>query len=135
MSSTPLLVYGTLRLGYPNRWAKRLARSARHLGTARVPGRLYRVTWYPGLRLRGAMGYRQADDWVTGDLFHLRNPATLADLDAYEGKHEYRRVIATAMFPKGEKVRCWVYEYRGRVNEARRIVSGDWMEVVSDLLA
>ena len=113
------MVYGTLRRGCTNRHARLLDRSARYLGTARVRGKLYKVRWYPGVRLRGG-----ADDWVTGDLFRLRNPAMLAALDRYEGSHEYRRVEATAVRSGGRRVRCWVYEYLGRVK--RRIASGDW---------
>lgn len=117
MSSRPLFVYGTLRRGCTNRHARLLDRSAVYLGTACVRGKLYKVSWYPGIRLRGG-----GDDWVTGDLFRLRNPATLAALDHYEGSHEYRRVEATAVRSDGCGVRCWVYEYLGRVK--RRIASG-----------
>jgi gamma-glutamylcyclotransferase (GGCT)/AIG2-like uncharacterized protein YtfP len=124
MSSRPLFVYGTLRHGYPNRYARLLERSARYLGTARIPGRLYRVSWYPGARVR-----RSANEWVTGDLFRLRNAAMLARLDQYEGAHEYRRVAATALLPGGERMRCWVYEFIGGVMEGRRVQSGDWMQV------
>ncbi len=93
------------------------------MGSARVGGRLYRVKWYPGMTL-GAGG----DEWVIGDLFQVRNPATLAELDEYEGSTEYRRVPTTAVLENGDPVRCWVYEYIGRVMEERRIVSGDWMK-------
>jgi gamma-glutamylcyclotransferase (GGCT)/AIG2-like uncharacterized protein YtfP len=96
--------------------------SAQFLGAARVQARLYRVKWYPGLTLRADVG-----EWVVGDLFRVRNPATLAALDQYEGSTEYRRVPATAVLETGERVRCWVYEYIGRVTEERRIISGDWM--------
>jgi gamma-glutamylcyclotransferase (GGCT)/AIG2-like uncharacterized protein YtfP len=66
------------------------------------------------------------DEWVVGDLFQVRDPATMAALDEYEGS-EYRRVLTTAVFETGSEMRCWVYEYIGRVTEERRIVSGDWM--------
>ncbi len=86
-----------------------------------LAGRLYRVKSYPGIRLRD-----QTDDWVVGDLFRVRDPATLSALDEYEGS-EYRRVLTTAVLENGDETRCWVYEYIGRVTEERRIVSGDWM--------
>jgi len=66
-------------------------------------------------------------EWVAGDLFRLRDPATLAALDEYEGANEYRRVLTTAVLEDGEATRCWVYEYIGPVKEERRIKSGDWM--------
>jgi len=123
MSSRALFVYGTLRRGCANRHARLLDRSARFLGTARVQGRLYRVKWYPGIALRA-----EADDWVVGDLFLVRDPQTLAALDQYEGSDEYRRVLTTAVLEGGHRVRCWVYEYIGGVTEERRIVSGEWMK-------
>jgi gamma-glutamylcyclotransferase (GGCT)/AIG2-like uncharacterized protein YtfP len=92
------------------------------MGTARIQARLYRVKWYPGIRLSEA-----GDEWVVGDVFQLRDPSTLAALDEYEGSSEYRRVLAAADLENGDRVRCWVYEYIGPVSEDRRIVSGDWM--------
>lgn len=122
MSSWPLFVYGTLRRGNGNRHARLLDRAALFLGSGRVQGRLYRVRWYPGMTLRSSEG-----EWVVGDLFRLRDPATLAALDEYEGANEYRRVLTTAVLEDGEATRCWVYEYIGPVKEERRIKSGDWM--------
>jgi gamma-glutamylcyclotransferase (GGCT)/AIG2-like uncharacterized protein YtfP len=66
-------------------------------------------------------------DWVVGDVFELRDGATLVALDEYEGSEEFRRVPATAVLENGDLVECWVYEYIGPVSEERRIVSGDWM--------
>ena len=114
-------MYGTLRRGYTNRYARLLDRSAQHLGTARIQGRLYDLGRYPGVRLQG-----EADEWVTGDLFRLRNrEAVLAALDAYEGL-AFERVPAMAVLPAGDRVRCWVYEYKLGVAEDRRILSGDY---------
>ena len=114
-----LFVYGTLRRGFENRHAHLLDRSARYLGTARVQGRLYDLGQYPGIRLAD-----NPDQWVTGDLFRLRNAeAILAALDEYEGS-EFARVPAIAALPSGERVPCWVYEYKPEVAEERRIVSG-----------
>jgi len=122
MSSWPLFVYGTLRRGNGNRHARLLEHSARFLGSARVQGRLFRVQWYPGLTLRADVG-----EWVVGDLFRVRDPMVLTELDEYEGSNEYRRVLTTAVVENGEETRCWVYEYVGPVKEERRIESGDWM--------
>jgi len=121
MSSKAIFVYGTLRRGCANRHARLLERSAQFLGKARVEGRLYRVDSYPGITLGG-----EADDWVVGDLFDLKDPDTLTALDEYEGS-EYRRVLTMAVLEGGTESQCWVYEFIGPVTEARRIVSGDWM--------
>lgn len=120
MPSEYLWVYGTLRRGCVNPHAHLLRRAARYVGPARVQARLYRIKWYPGIRLGG-------DQWVTGDLFQLLDQAVLAELDRYEGSNEYRRVRAIAELASGERVKCWVYEYLGGVSESRRIASGDWL--------
>jgi len=124
MSSDHLWVYGTLRRGCANPYADLLSRSARYLGLARVQARLYRVSWYPGIRLGG-----DPTDWVVGDLFRILRPDTLPMLDAYEGPNEYRRMHAIAVLEDGRQVRTWIYEYLGSVNESRRIASGDWLKL------
>ena len=128
MSSRPLFVYGTLRHGYPNRYARLLEHSALYLGTASIPGRLYKISWYPGVRLLKRGEDAANKDSVVGDLFRLRDPKMLATLDQYEGSNEYRRVTATATSPDGTRVRCWVYEFIGGVLESQRVPSGDWFD-------
>jgi gamma-glutamylcyclotransferase (GGCT)/AIG2-like uncharacterized protein YtfP len=122
MSSEHLWVYGTLRHGCSNPHADLLRRSALYLGSARVQARLYRIDWYPGIRLGG-----EPEEWVTGDLFQIADPIVLPELDQYEGSNEYRRVHAEAELPNGTRLRCWVYEYLGGVSESHRIASGDWL--------
>ena len=118
-----LFVYGTLRRGYTNRYARLLDRSAQYLGTARIQGRLYDLGRYPGVHLQGG-----ADEWVTGDLFRLRNAeAVLAELDEYEGS-AFERVSTMAVLSAADRVRCWVYEYKLGVAEDRRILSGDYSQ-------
>ena len=129
MSSRPLFVYGTLRHGYPNRYARLLEHSARYLGTARIPGRLYRISWYPGVRLVKGAEDAVNKEFVVGDLFRLRDPKMLAKLDQYEGSNEYQRVAATATLSDGTRVRCWIYEFIGGVLESQRVPSGDWFDV------
>jgi gamma-glutamylcyclotransferase (GGCT)/AIG2-like uncharacterized protein YtfP len=63
---------------------------------------------------------------VTGDVFAELDEETLAELDRYEGSHEYRRISAEAWLESGERVECWIYEYLGPVTEADRIPSGVW---------
>ncbi len=81
------------------------------------------MEWYPGILLGGG-----PEDWVVGDLFRILDPATLEALDQYEGSSEYRRVRADVELENGDRVKCWVYEYLGGINEERRIVSGDWLD-------
>ena len=118
MSSGPhLFVYGTLKSGFANRFARRLRREAKLVGPARMRGRLYRVRWYPGMRPP-----RDPAEWVAGELFLLRHPkSTLSALDEYEGRHEYRRVLRTAILNTGRAVSAWVYIFRWRLAEDRRL--------------
>ena len=111
-----LFVYGTLRKGSKNKFARLLADQSDYVGPARVSGRLYDFGRYPGARPAG-----QSDHWITGEVFRLRAPAeALAILDEYEGP-EYERATVTA----GER-ECWIYWYVGRA-AGRLITSGDWL--------
>jgi gamma-glutamylcyclotransferase (GGCT)/AIG2-like uncharacterized protein YtfP len=117
-----LFVYGTLKSSFENRFARSLRREARLLGRAHMPGRLYRVRWYPGMRPP-----RDAGDLVTGELYRLRQPlSTLGLLDRYEGT-PYSRELRTAVLATGETFRAWVYMYRQRLPEERRVDSGEWL--------
>jgi gamma-glutamylcyclotransferase (GGCT)/AIG2-like uncharacterized protein YtfP len=116
-----LFVYGTLRRGFANPYAQYLAEHAKWSGEARVAGRLYDLGRYPGLRRSS-----HPQDWVTGELYKLpENPALLPALDKYEGQ-DFKRVLAIACREGRPSVKTWVYEYRPRVSDARRIISGDW---------
>jgi gamma-glutamylcyclotransferase (GGCT)/AIG2-like uncharacterized protein YtfP len=114
-----LFVYGTLLSACRNPVARRLAAGATLLGPARAPGRLYRLARYPALRPARGIG-----EWVSGEVYRLRNPwRMLTVLDDYEGAL-YRRVLAAT----DAGVRVWVYEYRRRVGESRRIPGGNWLD-------
>ncbi len=121
MSSHPyLFVYGTLKSGFTNRFALRLRREAQLLGRARMPGRLYRIRWYPGMRPP-----RDSDDLVTGELYKLRQPSkTLAALDEYE--EQYHRELHRATLESGRAFLAWVYMYSQPRPEDCYIVSGEW---------
>jgi Gamma-glutamyl cyclotransferase, AIG2-like len=70
---------------------------------------------------------------VTGDLFRV-GAEQMKALDEFEGISayevegaEYRRVKVTAVIENTEAVSAWVYEWKGPVDEEKRIPSGDWM--------
>jgi gamma-glutamylcyclotransferase (GGCT)/AIG2-like uncharacterized protein YtfP len=122
-----VFVYGTLRRGGSN--AFRMD-GAEFVASAEVSGRLYHISWYPGLVLGRGKGM------VTGDLFRV-GPEQMKALDEFEGISanevegaEYRRVKATAVIEHIEALSAWVYEWKGPVAEERRIASGDWFDVV-----
>ena len=117
-----LFVYGTLRSAFRNPYARLLAQQAVLVGTAHLPGRLYRLGKYPGLLAPGT-----SKDWVAGELYRLPTAfsALLWMLDQYEGP-TFERVLAVAHRGGRSPVKTWVYLYRQRVSEAQRIVSGDY---------
>jgi len=126
-----LFVYGTLRRGLRNPWARYLAEKARWLDQARLAGRLYDLGRYPGLRRSS-----KAADWVVGDLYRLpeeqdRWAEVLRALDEYEGE-EFRRVRAVARRAGRPSVQTWVYEYVPSVLTRPRILSGDYLDRNAD---
>lgn len=121
-SAQYLFVYGTLQSSFTkNRYARYLAQNADLIGPARIPGRLYALKRYPGLRPP-----QSDEDWVWGEVYRLRVPVpTLRVLDAYEGG-DYRRVRRLATLAKGGEVRCWVYVFWMPLARYRRVDSGAW---------
>lgn len=124
-----VFVYGTLREGGSN--AVRM-KDGNILTTGRVQGRLYRISWYPGLVLGGGRSH------VRGEVYEV-SPAHLRALDEYEGiaageteGREYRRVRVQVTLdpPIGESLEAWAWEWRGRIKRSRRIHSGDWIDFV-----
>jgi gamma-glutamylcyclotransferase (GGCT)/AIG2-like uncharacterized protein YtfP len=103
LSSQPyLFVYGTLKSSFRNRYARRLRREALLAGRATMPGRLYRIRWYPGMRPAC-----RPEDVVTGELYRLRQPGkTLEALDEYED--DYRRELNRATLETGQSFPAWV---------------------------
>jgi gamma-glutamylcyclotransferase (GGCT)/AIG2-like uncharacterized protein YtfP len=121
LSSQPyLFVYGTLKSTFRNRYARRLHREALLAGQATMPGRLYRIHWYPGMRPP-----RDCGDFVKGELYRLRQPSKMLEvLDEYED--DYRRELRRATLETGQSFPAWVYIYRHRRPEDRYIASGEW---------
>jgi len=119
-----LFVDGTLKSGFHNRYARQLKREARLLGPARMPGRLYRIRWYPGMRPA-----RDPKDLITGELYKLRQPAkTLEALDKWEESYDRELHRVTLVDGQtGQTFRAWVYVHRRRLSEDRYLPSGEWL--------
>jgi gamma-glutamylcyclotransferase (GGCT)/AIG2-like uncharacterized protein YtfP len=118
---THLFVYGTLRRGSKNKFARLLHAHAQFAGNARMPGRLYRLGSYPG-----AVSSNQAGEWVRGELYSVEDPRwILSALDGYEGP-QYERVQLEVELDSGGRIEAWVYLFRGMPRGAR-IPSGDWL--------
>jgi gamma-glutamylcyclotransferase (GGCT)/AIG2-like uncharacterized protein YtfP len=108
---------------------ERLRAEARLLGAATIQGRLYRVSWYPGV-----VDSADAEARVHGEVYALSNPGhALAWLDAYEGiapdndaSGEYRRVERPIRLASGQEVTAWVYLYQKDVSRLPLLADGRW---------
>ena len=122
MQASCLFVYGTLRRGSQNKFARLLHSQAQFVGNGRVPGRLYRLAAYPG-----ALSSNTEGEWIRGEVYAMEDPRwILPALDDYEGP-KFERVKLEAELDSGVRVSAWVYLYRGAPPAAARIPSGDWL--------
>ena len=113
-----LFVYGTLKSGFDNRWARLLRANAHLMGPAEIQGKLFRMRGYPALRVTLGSATVHGELWqIRGDGLRL-----FARLDEYEGAR-YRRVELNITCG-GRRYRAFVYEWRWRLPEQRRIADG-----------
>jgi len=124
-----LFVYGSLMSTARHRMGERLRAEARLIGPATIQGRLYRVSWYPGVSET-----TDPEERVHGELYALDHPArALAWLDAYEGiapgsreSGEYIRVERPVRLDSGEEITAWVYLYQKDVSQLSLVAGGHW---------
>lgn len=122
-----LFVYGTLQQNFSNNYAKFLHSNAEIIGKGNIPGKLYRISWYPG-----AVYNANSDFKVYGTIFQLKNASLVFDkLDEYEGvgnifeqPNEYVRKKVDVSLEDGTIIKCWVYLYNSNVDENSFIESG-----------
>jgi gamma-glutamylcyclotransferase (GGCT)/AIG2-like uncharacterized protein YtfP len=125
-----LFVYGSLMSSAGHPMGGRLRREARLVGEATIQGRLYKVSWYPGV-----VASREPGERVHGEVYALDNPGrALAWLDAYEGlvpgnrdENEYERAERQARLASGEEITAWVYLYRKDVAGLSALPGGRWV--------
>lgn len=127
-----LFVYGSLTVAHDHPQGQRLRTESLLIGPAHSPGRLYRVTWYPGLRPP-----QHASDIVHGEVYALADPArSLAWLDEYEGitpsassaagPDIYERTQRAVTIADGRVLAAWVYLYQRPLPEDSFIPDGRW---------
>lgn len=119
MAIDRLFVYGTLRRGSDNQYARLLAERGTFVSTATVPGRVYDFGPYPG-----AAASDGPNEQVHGEVLQFDDPQLLPLLDEYEGE-EYVRTRVAAQLESGDVVECWIYWYTS-IPRGRLIESGDW---------
>ena len=119
-----VFVYGTLRRGSSDHFRMD---GAGFITAGRIAGRMYQISWYPGLVLD------DAGDDIIGEVYSV-DQDMLGNLDSFEGisageteDSEYRRVLATVIGPDGEILIAWVWEWRGVFDESQRLHHGDWL--------
>ena len=100
-----------------------VAEKLEYLGPCKIPGHLYDLGDYPGLK-------EAPEGAVAGECFRLCDPTALCALDAYE---DFRPADPDASLFVRRTVRlieppleCWVYLYAGSVRPQDRVASGHW---------
>jgi len=123
-----IFVYGTLRRGCNTGAHQRFLGDAEFLGSARVRGRLYQISYYPGLVPDVNAG------WVSGEVYRLADEAQLGALDDYEEcppprhpNQEYRREQLQLIMAKGAQLQAWTYVYQQSTRDLQIIASGDFL--------
>ena len=125
-----LFVYGTLRRAGGHPMHQLLASQSRFVGMAHYQGRLYQVSYYPGV-----VASATTTDRVVGEVYQLLQPEhILALLDNYEAcaaefpaPHEYRRQVQQVTLENGASVSAWLYLYNHDTTGLTRITSGDFL--------
>lgn len=119
-----LFVYGTLR-STAGETAHELIKGALFLGPARCRGRLFDLGEYPGLVIGGVWRWF----WVQGELYSV-GPEILERVDEYEGcangvGGDFCREHLEVFQNGASAGTTWAYVYRGPIEGARWIASGD----------
>lgn len=118
-----VFVYGTLRCGGSNHFRMF---GADAVAEGFVAGRIYRISWYPGLVLGG-------EGEVKGEIYSV-DADLLKALDAFEGLSagevegsEYRRAKTMVTCPDGRTFSAWVWEWIGPLDGKDFLEQGDWL--------
>ncbi|MBQ99088.1 MAG: hypothetical protein CMP30_14025 [Roseibacillus sp.] len=112
---TLVFVYGTLRRGFSNHF--RLGK-APFVKEGWILGRLYRIDWYPGMRLD------EEGVPVRGEIYEIEREA-LRELDVFEGK-EFERLKTKVHAKGGGDFHVWLYEYCREVDYGAELLPADW---------
>lgn len=124
-----LFVYGTLLQRTGTDMFRLLSSNADFVGPAVFQGRMFKISWYPGVI--------ESDDplhRVHGEVYRLHHEAVLSQLDRYEGcgasfeePTEYLRERREVSLETGEKITAWIYLYNHSVEGFEVITSGDFV--------
>ncbi len=117
--------YGSLRCGQEGYIELELDRYLKYHGKDSVPGELYDLGRYPGMKPAKAA----APGEIKGELYQIEDEGVLRVLDEFEryvprSKSLYLRKTVTTT---KHELRAWAYIYAGRVSRKRLIEAGDWI--------
>jgi gamma-glutamylcyclotransferase (GGCT)/AIG2-like uncharacterized protein YtfP len=119
----PIALYGSLMRGLGAMETLGIAEAFRFEGPCLIPGRLFDLGPYPGLR--------PGPGRVRGELYSVRRPDAVAVLDEFEGfkpdrsrESLYLRDRILLLEPEGTP--AWVYVYNHEPRSDELIVEGDW---------
>lgn len=128
MQTEYIFVYGTLRRACTTGAHHTYLAGAEFIGSAKVRGNLYRVSYYPALVLDDAAG------WVLGEVYRLNSHEQLQRLDVYEEcsypslpDQEYQRKKIAVVTDMGASLTAWIYSYQHPIAGLETIASGDFL--------
>jgi gamma-glutamylcyclotransferase (GGCT)/AIG2-like uncharacterized protein YtfP len=134
-----IFVYGSLRPEFEGgRVCNNYLSGCRDLGLATIPGKLYRISWFPGVRhYGGPVDETNEYPRVMGHVFEIPaeiGMARILNLDGFEGynvanpeRSLFTRGITRATLENGSTMLVTVYYYNHDTNEVDRIESGDFI--------
>ena len=124
-------MYGTLLENLGNELSRFLHSGSKIIGKGYFIGELYKISWFPGAILS-----EKESNKVYGTLIELNDvEGVFKVLDPYEGFKEDEPDSSlfirqqTKVFLENNKVlNAWVYLYNQKIDQATRIVSGDFLK-------
>lgn len=120
MTKHLVFVYGTLRSGSVRAMSIRFP-NAKFIAAAKVSGRLYDLSPYPGLMLS------ESNSSVIGEVYEV-DEETLSELDEFEASSDYwRKQVEISV--NGDSRTGWTYAPTPESCFLRTLItSGDWIE-------
>jgi gamma-glutamylcyclotransferase (GGCT)/AIG2-like uncharacterized protein YtfP len=134
-----LFVYGSLRPDAGMTAYQTYLADCPLVGRATIPGNLYDLGWYPGVKPLAADEVNWEDGFsietapkVTGYVFEVTE-SDFRRMDIYEGApHLFYRDQTTATLEDGTELSTFVYYYNHSINPEERIPSGDFLRKGED---
>ena len=131
-----LIVYGTLRSAFENKFAQHLRQHSQYVGEGVFPGLLFDLGHYPGAIYQSTSAIP-----VVGSIYDIAQYKSelLPYLDYYEGigiqfdqPTEYVRVVIP-VYIDNRIINCWIYHYNLQTDDKVLIETGDYMKYIRSI--